>query len=269
MNFEFHKIFWWHLFQITKEWCDCSEEIWSVVVKEGYWNLGICCPSAIFYLRIKTRYWTVNDLKISLMRQFPKLDQVSQTIIISSLKDDFNMSYKQLHRKPRQAFSKPNEKAFSIVVNIQKILDDKKEFELLFIDEFSVSDKAFKAYGLSKRGDSGWISSFSNYLSMSFFLEFSRYQFYGIIGNDKLKEIYLLLKNVIQLRIQKANLSKRRLVIVLDNASIHKSEDVVEFIRKLSLTVLTIPSYKPSLNPVEKFILSIKMNLRKFKWQDK
>ena len=181
------------------------------------------------------------------MRQFPELDKVSQTTIISSLKDDFNMSYKQLHRKPRQAFSKPNERAFSIAVNIQKIRDDKKEFELLFIDEFSVSDRAFKAYGWSKREESCWISSFSNNFSMSFFLAFSRYQFYGIMGNDETtnsrKFIYFL-KNVIQLRNQKVNLSERRLVIVLDNASIHKSEDVVEFIRKLSLTVFNNPSLR-------------------------
>ena len=205
------------------------------------------------------------------MKKFPDLGQVSRTTVISSLKSDHNMSYKQLHRRPRQTFSKLSERAFAVAMNIQKQLED-KGFELLYIDEFSVSDRSFKAYGWSKRGGPGWLSGFPDSFSMSFFLAFSRNQFYGIMGNEETsnsrKFIYFL-KKVLKFRNHKPNLNSKRLVIVLDNASIHKSDEVVKFISKLSLTVLTIPPYEPSLNSVEKFILAIKMKLRKLRWQDR
>ena len=199
-------------------------------------NTSICCPLIIFYLRIKTRYLTINDLNIYLMRHFPELDQVSQTTIISSLKDDFNISYKQLHRKLRQAFCKPNERAFSIAVNIKKYLTTRRNLSSCLLMSFlsvtehlrfmAVEIKEIQAEFLVFLITSTW--AFSVHFQDTILRDHE---------NDETKNsrkfIYFM-KNVIQFRNQKANLSKRRLVIFFfDNVSIHKSEDVVEFISKL------------------------------------
>ena len=57
----------------------------------------------------------------------------------------------------------------------------------------------------------------------------------------------------------------RPLIIVLDNASIHKTEKALKFIVDSKIPMITIPPYEPSLNPVEKFILAIKSKLKQKK----
>ena len=54
----------------------------------------------------------------------------------------------------------------------------------------------------------------------------------------------------------------RVLAIILDNASIHKTKNVMKFITDSNIPMITIPPYEPSMNPVEKFILANKYKLR-------
>ena len=42
-------------------------------------------------------------------------------------------------------------------------------------------------------------------------------------------------------------------VVILDNASFHKSKASIEMIRKAGCEVLFLPPYSPDLNPIEKF----------------
>ena len=53
-----------------------------------------------------------------------------------------------------------------------------------------------------------------------------------------------------------------RIMIVMDNASIHVSKFSKDSIKKLNLQCLTICPYSPSLNPIEKVIGWIKSKLR-------
>ena len=57
----------------------------------------------------------------------------------------------------------------------------------------------------------------------------------------------------------------KELLILLDNASIHKTKMVSKFVYDSNIRLITIPPYEPSLNPVEKFILAIKLKLRQKK----
>ena len=49
----------------------------------------------------------------------------------------------------------------------------------------------------------------------------------------------------------------------MDNASIHKTAVVKSLARDESIRMLTIPSYSPTLNPVETVIHAIKIKVRK------
>ena len=59
------------------------------------------------------------------------------------------------------------------------------------------------------------------------------------------------------------------LVIIMDNAPIHKSEKVEQFWKTQNILMLTIPAYWPFLNPWEKLILKIKSTARRFQRQGK
>lgn len=51
-------------------------------------------------------------------------------------------------------------------------------------------------------------------------------------------------------------------VVILDNASFHKSKTSVELLQKAGCEVLFLPAYSPDLNPIEKFWASFKKHVR-------
>ena len=51
--------------------------------------------------------------------------------------------------------------------------------------------------------------------------------------------------------------------IICDNTTIYKSKLIVEFLTSNNIWIITIPPYCPSLNAVEKLILSIKQKINK------
>ena len=129
----------------------------------------------------------------------------------------------------------------------------------MFIDEFSLNDRSFKFFSWSKKGKSGFISTMSDVFSMSFFMAFSADRFYCIMGTEKTgtsQKFIHFLHHVLKERTKLISDEVKRLVIVLDNSSIHKTKEAVKFIVDSKIPIIAIPPYEPSLNPVEKFIFS-------------
>ena len=55
-----------------------------------------------------------------------------------------------------------------------------------------------------------------------------------------------------ELKSRLANITyKRRMIVMLDNASIHKTKEVKYLVKKLGRIVFTIPPYSPELNQIE------------------
>ncbi|TAA74009.1 MAG: DDE superfamily endonuclease [Candidatus Electronema aureum] len=52
-------------------------------------------------------------------------------------------------------------------------------------------------------------------------------------------------------------------LVVMDNASFHKSEKTKELVKKFSCRLLFLPPYSPDLNPIEKFWASMKAKIKK------
>ena len=141
-------------------------------------------------------------------------------------------------------------------------------YELIFIDEFSLSERSFKFFGWSKKGKSGYFNSISDSFSMSFFVAFSADRFYDIIGIKRtgtVQKFIHFLRKLLKQRMKTISLEMRRFFIILDSASIHKTREVSKFVSDSKIRVLTIPQYEPSLNPLEKFILELKSKLRQKK----
>ena len=51
-------------------------------------------------------------------------------------------------------------------------------------------------------------------------------------------------------------------VLILDNASFHKSKTTIEMIKKAKCEVLFLPPYSPDLNPIEKYWANMKRKIR-------
>ena len=70
---------------------------------------------------------------------------------------------------------------------------------------------------------------------------------------------------IILLRQEKVylNRDKERYCIICDNATIHKSKLISEFLIANHVSMITIPPHCPALNAAEKLILSIKQKVNK------
>lgn len=54
-------------------------------------------------------------------------------------------------------------------------------------------------------------------------------------------------------------------IIILDNATFHKSEKVREIIKSKKCSIKYLPPYSPDLNPIEKKWANIKSNIKKLR----
>ncbi len=49
----------------------------------------------------------------------------------------------------------------------------------------------------------------------------------------------------------------------MDNASVHKSDEIKDIAKAQGLEIIFLPAYSPDLNPIEKVWANFKRNLRK------
>ena len=52
-------------------------------------------------------------------------------------------------------------------------------------------------------------------------------------------------------------------VVILDNASFHKDDEIYDLIEDRGCRLIYLPPYSPDLNPIEKFWANLKRNLKK------
>ena len=77
---------------------------------------------------------------------------------------------------------------------------------------------------------------------------------------DDICQFLILLKRQLELTIQKDQL-KNRTLLMMDNARIHRTNEVTKLIKGLKLIVFTIPPYSPVLNKIENTFAIIKNKL--------
>jgi len=53
-------------------------------------------------------------------------------------------------------------------------------------------------------------------------------------------------------------------VVIMDNASFHKSKDIEKSILNAGCRLIYLPPYSPDLNPIEHYWAAIKNSMRKF-----
>ncbi len=56
---------------------------------------------------------------------------------------------------------------------------------------------------------------------------------------------------------------KPGMVVIIDNASFHKSEKIIELIKAVKCRIIFLPPYSPDFNPIEHHWTAIKNGIRK------
>ena len=185
------------------------------------------------------------------------------------MKRDMNLSWRKASQRPPRWFQDNLETARCIFKQFISKLKE-RGFIIVWIDESSFNSAALPLYSWMYKGkDADRIIRTSS-------------ERYNVIAAQWNKETYFMLKSqttkedqfweflkltYIELRFRLSrNTYEKRMVVMFDNASIHKTKSVKLLIKKLKWVVFTIPPYSPELNQIEHTfgILKTKISKRNF-----
>ena len=138
--------------------------------------------------------------------------------------------------------------------------------EVLYIDEFSFDVRKVNYFGWGPKNRKLYIAKMPEWFTISFIVGLSAQRYYGVIGkvgaiNSIVVSQYI--KDWMNQFNSTNEESSNNLVIVADNATIHKSKLVKDTIRELKVGIVTIVPYWPFLNPIESYISVIKSKIKK------
>ena len=189
--------------------------------------------------------------------------------VYTILKKELNFSWRKASQRPPRWFQESLENARNIFKQFVLKLKE-REFIIVWIDESSFNSSALPLYSWMLKGkDPDRIIRTSS-------------ERFNVIADQWRKEVYFMLKrsstkeeqfkeflmqldNQLRFRLSK-NTYEKRMVIIFDNASIHKTKGVKLLIKKLKWVAFTIPPYSPELNQIEHTfgILKTKISKRNF-----
>ena len=139
-------------------------------------------------------------------------------------------------------------------------------YELIFIDQLSL----FYHHNIHR----GWVfKNLSSQIiikiesfSMSFIIAASEHKFYDIMGNQDANDHQIFIHflcEFLEAKLDPDIDDFSKFLLVVDNASIHRTREFQEFSSKHRIKLLTIPLYSPFLNAAEYFIQSIKTKIKR------
>ena len=126
---------------------------------------------------------TVKEIRNHLISK-ENMDPISTTSIKRILKEKLNYSFKRISTLEHNSARPFNIRKFFESAILQIKLEE-NNFELIFIDEFSLSLKHNKLYGWSKVGQKEYVLTHYDSFSMFFVVAFSERGIYGIKGASK------------------------------------------------------------------------------------
>jgi transposase len=189
----------------------------------------------------------------------------SKSTVLRFVKKVLCYSYVRKRLQDERAYSESTENCTSsFLIYVMKMIEN--NYELIFMDESSFDNL--------KRAKKRWV----NKRKMNKFYESKSLKSVGLIScisKDKLihymirklrnnhETIIYFLKLVIKEIRKDTHLrmkyNQKKICLILDNATIHKTREVIAFLNSTYLNVCFLPPYSPNCNPVEKLFLKLKL----------
>lgn len=142
----------------------------------------------------------------------------------------------------------------------RKLIQDIPEGDLVYVDESGIEEGSCKEYAWSEIGmPIQGQKSGKSYNRMNIIGAYTQakciapFTFYGSCNT-----------NIFNLWLEKVLVPELRpgQVVILDNASFHKSQRTKDIIEKAGCRLIFLPPYSPDLNPIEKFWANMKKWIR-------
>ena len=212
----------------------------------------------------------VRQIKIALEKRFPEIGTISSSTIRRVLKRKLWHTYKKLNKRHAASVSQSSAQKFLESYMTLKTLEE-SGWELIYFDGFGYDPRKQQFYGWWRKGSKGYVKVYDDPINMTFIVTVSKLHLYGVMsisGTWNSDCIVHFLKMVCYWRNSKPEVAKNKFLFVADNASVHTSSEIVNFVSKSGLRLLTIAPYSPALNPSEVVINWIKSKLRQMQSQN-
>ena len=170
------------------------------------------------------------------------------------MKEQLSMRYKRIEKVIPKSATSESKRSFMESLAMQLEIE-RLGIETTFVDEFTISGRNDNHYGWTYKGQKGFVASMDDKFTMSFIDAFSARWFYGIQGVTMTTDSSMFIKFLRSFVTTRRSLYEADqtppAVLIIDNASIHKSSLVKNAVEKLQLSLLTITPYSPALNHVK------------------
>ena len=209
--------------------------------------------------------WTINKIKMKLIIEFPHLHPIFNSTISRCLNKELGYTFGKLEKKAKPSLTETSIRRVLEGAYVQKCMA-KQDIEWVLFEEFSVNTRHHRYRGWRMRGHKGYIKVDTNEFSMSFIVGVSARKVYGIVGSLSSitsSEVKTYIKQLVETRNQEKDNANDDFVLIYDNAKVHVSKVMKDFVKKTKIRALSIPPYSPFLNATEKLINCIKMKLLK------
>ena len=189
--------------------------------------------------------------------------------VYSCLKNEMKFGWRKASQRPPRWFQDWLEEARKVFQNFINKLHT-AGFVIVWIDESSFSSSALPLYSWMKRGwDAERVIRPSSQRFNVIAAQWNKEAYFMMksktTNEDQFRDFINLLDKELRSRLAKITY-ERRMVVMFDNASIHKTKEVKLLVKKLGWVVFTIPPYSPELNQIEHTfgILKSKISKRNF-----
>ena len=196
-------------------------------------------------------------------------NQTNYYEVYSCLKNVMNFGWRKASQHPPRWFQSWLEEARKVFQNFINKLRE-AGFAIMWIDESSFSSSALPLYSWMKRGwDAERVIRPSSQRFNVIAAQWNKEAYFMMksktTNKDQFWEFIKLLDKQLISRLAKITY-ERRMVVIFDNASIHKTKEVKLMVKRLLWVVFTIPPYSPELNQIEHTfgMLKSKMSKRNF-----
>ena len=217
-----------------------------------------------FITNNRSKYFTIQMIRDSFNHHFKPLFKASQSTIRRIMITKLGMVHKKMKKSNPKWFEATHQRQFcKWLILTLKLMGS--GVELIWIDEFSLQARNNNLYGWWRKGNDRWVKIYPSSFSMSFVVAFSSRKFYGIIGTSETFNSIMFgyfINELVRIIKSEMDLDSRDWMLVMDNASIHKSLKIKSIIKGRRIRMMFITPYEPSLNPAEKLIMAIKAKLK-------
>ena len=210
------------------------------------------------YARLMKYPFSARDVSSYLNQKYRV--RIPPGLVRNILKNNLEMSYKLGKSRPvNYCESKASLMKGLFSLKISRIMN---RFDVLInIDEAMFSRSTKASYSWSKKGKESTLMNiwFSNSTSLITAIT-SNGDVFAVDTNGSITS-KILIKFIDELEIflmEKAKISISSWLIILDNASTHRSNIMKKYINEKNLKIAYIPAYSPELAPVEKYFSMLK-----------